>query len=270
MTKAEDRRHWARGQNSEDKPAVKPQLASAPVAEATPATGAGAKAPCFTRGFGDGPRIGPHKLIWPAYWGTLKDSGNVEPIALEAIRRAIGKIITVRAIREPPLQPGDWPSLNEKDITEALNLLSKAVEGKPVYICGGKLYCLDDSGTLCEEEDHLAARPYLWPFAHNVRPAAQSLGVRRCEDCHATEAPFFFGKVAVDSPLESERDSVKKMVEFQGINAFYAWAFAFSFVFRPWLKVVTLGSCAILAAVLLLYGLKALACVAKVLVGKDE
>jgi len=82
----------------------------------------------------------------------------------------------------------------------------------------------------------------------------------------------------VDSPLESrpawgadesERDSVKKMVEFQGINAFYAWAFAFSFVFRPWLKVVTLGSCAILAAVLLLYALKALACVVKVLAEGD-
>jgi len=223
---------------------------------------------------GDGPRIGPHKLIWPAYWGTLKDK-TVTPIALEMVRQTVGKIIT----KEKLSPSGDWPFLNEKDITEALNLLGKTVEGKAVYICSGKLYYLDESDQLSEEKDHFAAKPYMWPFAHNVRPVAQSLGVRRCEDCHATDAPFFFGKVAVDSPLESrpacgadesERDSVKKMVEFQGINAFYAWAFAFSFVFRPWLKVVTLGSCAILAAVLLLYALKALACVAKVLVGNDQ
>jgi len=210
-------------------------------------------------------KIGPHKLIWPAYWGTLKDQ-NVTPIALETVRRTVGKIIT----KERLSPSGDWPSLTEQHITKSLTLLGKAVEGKPVYISGSKLYQLDDSGKLSEEKDHPAAKPYMWPFAHNVRPAAQSLGVRRCEDCHATDAPFFFGKVAVDSPLKSEQDSVKKMIEFQGINAFYAWAFAFSFVFRPWLKVVTLGSCAILAAVLLLYGLKALACIAKVLVGNDQ
>ena len=49
----------------------------------------------------------------------------------------------------------------------------------------------------------------------------------------------------------------------------YMKLFAMSFVFRPLLKVVALGSCAILGAVLLLYGLKALACIARVLVGKD-
>lgn len=204
-------------------------------------------------------KIGPHKLIWPAYWGMLKDK-NVSPIDLETARRIVGKIIT----KEKLSPSGDWPSLNEKDITEALNLLGKTIEGNPVYVCGGKLHWLDGSGQLSVVEDHYAARPYMWPFAHNVRPAAQSLGVRHCEDCHATDAPFFFGKVAVDSPLESERDSVKKMVEFQGINDFYAWAFAFSFVFRPWLKVVTLLSAAILAAVLLLYALKALCCIVKI------
>ncbi len=214
---------------------------------------------------GDGPKIAPHKLIWPVYWGALKDQ-IVTPIALETVRRTVGKIMT----KEKLSPSGDWPSLTEEHITYALTLLGKVVEGKPVYVSGSKLYQLGDSGELSEEKDHFAAKPYMWPFAHNIRPAAQSLGVRQCEDCHATDAPFFFGKVAVDSPLESERDSVKKMVEFQGINAFYTWAFAFSFVFRPWLKVVTLGSCAIIAVVLLLYGLKALACVTKLLVGKDE
>jgi len=210
-------------------------------------------------------KIAPHKLIWPAYWAAMKDE-QVTPIALEVVRKTVGKVITPEKLS----RSGDWPSLTEQDITEALNSLGEAVEAKPVYVCGGSLYRLDDSGQLCEEKDHAAAKPYMWPLAHNVRPAAQSLGIRRCEDCHATDGPFFFGKVAVDSPLDIETDSVKKMVEFQQIDAFYAWAFAFSFVFRPWLKVVTLASCTVLAGVLLLYALKMLTCIAKVLVGQDE
>ena len=122
---------------------------------------------------------------------------------------------------------------------------------------------------LLEEEDNPEAQPYLWPIAHDVRPAAQSLGIRYCTDCHGTDAPFFFGDVGVDSPVVTERDSVRKMIEFQDIAPFYAWAFAFSFVFRPWMKMIVLGSCAVMAVVLLLYALKALACVVKALAGEN-
>jgi len=163
---------------------------------------------------------------------------------------------------------GSWPALTAEHITKGLQSLAGTVEGNPVYISGGKLYSLDDSGKLHQKEDP-AAQPYMWPIAHNVRPAAQSLGVRYCTDCHATDAPFFFGAVAIDSPIVAERDSAKKMIEFQDINAFYAQAFAFSFVFRPWMKIITLGSCAVLAIVLLLYGLRALACVAKICAERD-
>jgi len=208
-------------------------------------------------------KIGPHKLIWPAFWGTVRE-GKVTPMPLETVRAVVGKIIAAEKLSPS----GGWPRLTEQDVTEALAALQKEIEDKPVYVCGGNLYQFDSSGQLSVEKEHPAARPYLWPFAHNVRPAAQSLGVRRCEDCHDTDAPFFFGKVAVDSPLDRERESATKMIKFQDISALYAWAFAFSFVFRPWLKVVVLGSCAIIAAVLLLYGLRALACVARALVGQ--
>lgn len=210
-------------------------------------------------------KIAPHKLLWPAFWGSLKGY-DVTPIDLETIRQTAGKIIT----REGLKRSGDWLPLTAEQITEVLKLLSsqESIEGEPVYVCGGKLHRLADSGALCEEE-HAAAEPYLWPIAHNVRPAAQSLGVRSCEDCHSTDAPFFFGEVEIDSPLVSQRGSAKKMIEFQGIDDFYAWAFAFSFVFRPWLKIVVLGSCAALAVVLLLYALKALACIVKALAEED-
>jgi hypothetical protein len=111
---------------------------------------------------------------------------------------------------------------------------------------------------------HATAKASLWPIAHNVRPAVQSLGVRSCQDCHATDAPFFFGDVEIDSPLAADGTSAK-MIEFQDLKPFYVKAFAFSFVFRPWLKLVILASCAGLAGVLVLYALRALACVVKVL-----
>ena len=207
-------------------------------------------------------KIAPHKLIWPAFWGSLKGQ-KVTPIPLEVVRSMAGKIID-----DKKLSPsGDWPALTAEQIEKVLELL-KSTEGEAVYICGGKLHRLNNKGRLIATE-HNAANPYLWPIAHDVRPAVQSLGARRCEECHSTDAPFFFGAVAIDSPIIAERDSSKEMIEFQGINRFYTWAFAFSFVFRPWLKVVALGSCAILAAVLLLYALRALACVVKTLAGKS-
>ncbi|GAJ12535.1 unnamed protein product, partial [marine sediment metagenome] len=159
------------------------------------------------------------------------------------------------------------PELTTEHITKGLEALAKSANSTPVYVSGGKLYQLDDSGKLSEEE-HAAAKPYLWPIGHNVRPAAQSLGIRYCTDCHATDGPFFFGDVTVDSPVVAA-GGAKKMVEFLKVRPFYTKAFAFSFVFRPWMKIIALGSCAVIAVVLLLYVLKALACVVKVLAGRD-
>ena len=212
-------------------------------------------------------KIAPHKLLWPAFWGSMEDQ-NVTPIALEIVRPIAGKIIA----KEKLPRSGDWPALTAEHITETLTLLSseKSVEGEAVYICGGKLYRLSNRGRgKLISTKHDAGQPYLWPIAHDVRPAAQSLGIRGCEDCHATDAPFFFGEVDEDSPIIIKWDSVKKMVEFQDVDAVYTWAFALSFVFRPWLKVITLASCAVLTVVLLLYVLKALACITKMLAGED-
>ena len=176
-------------------------------------------------------KIAPHKLIWPAFWGSLKGR-QVTPIDLEIVRQG-AEIIAGRVLA----RQGDWPSFTEETIAEGLALASQgSIDGKPVYVCGGKLYRLGDNGKLIATE-HVAVEPYLWPIAHDVRPAAQSLGVRRCEDCHSTNSPFFFGAVDVDTPVASKQGFVKKMVEFQGLNPVYTKLFAFSFVFRPFLNV---------------------------------
>jgi hypothetical protein len=127
------------------------------------------------------------------------------------------------------------------------------------------LYQLKEDGTLAEPVEHAAAAAYVWPVAHNVRPAAQSLGVGKCTVCHSTSSPFFFGKVAVDSPIASVSGLTKTQYEFQKASHARTWFFAFSFIFRPWFKVVAIGASAVIGIVLLLYGLKALGFVAKVL-----
>ncbi|MCJ7776830.1 MAG: hypothetical protein MUP16_00715 [Sedimentisphaerales bacterium] len=208
-------------------------------------------------------KIGLHKLIWPTFWGSVKDQ-KVTPIPPEVVRPVAAKIIDDKKLPAS----GDWPTLTDEQIGKVLESL-KSTEGETVYICGGKLYHLDDKGKLITAENDVA-KPYLWPIAHDVRPTVQSLGARQCQDCHSTDSPFFFADVEVDTPLASQKDVVKKMIEFQGLNPVYTKLFAFSFIFRPFLMVVALCSSAILAAVLILYVFQGLARILNLLSGKNQ
>jgi hypothetical protein len=209
-------------------------------------------------------KISPHKLFWPAYWASM-EGNSITPYDMKTVKAATGKVF-IKAVLS---KTGDWPALKEEDITGVLSALAKngTAGTKPAYIAAGKLYSLDDAGKLVSAENKIAA-PYLWPIAHDVRPAAQSLGVRRCEDCHSNNSPFFFGQVALDGPLKAGQGSIA-MVQLQGLDKCYEQWFAWSFMFRPWLKVVTLACCLVIAGVLLLYALRALVFVAKVFVGVD-
>jgi hypothetical protein len=217
--------------------------------------------PVFARGQ-DG-KIGIFKLFWPAYWATIAD-GNVTPLAMETVESATSRVITRTALSKT----GSWPDLKDEDIVKILTLLGSKVDAgaKPVYITGGKLYSLDEGGKLMSADSNMAA-PYMWPIAHDIRPAAQSLGVRNCQDCHTTNSPFLFGLVSIDSPLKNLTG--REMVAFEDLPRFYTKAFAFSFVFRPWLKVVAILSSLVILGVLVLYALKALGFVAKVVVGDE-
>jgi hypothetical protein len=207
-------------------------------------------------------KIAPYKLFWPAFWGTLKDH-KVTPIPIEVINPVVSKIIDAKKLPSS----GDWPNLTDEQIGKILESL-KTTEGEAVYICSGKLYHLDNKGQLIAAE-HDVAKPYLWPIAHDVRPAAQSLGARRCQDCHSINSPLFFADVEIDTPLVSEKGSVKKMIEFQELNPAYMKLFAFSFIFRPYLKVIAICASVILGAILLLYAFKALAYIIRIMAEKD-
>jgi hypothetical protein len=220
--------------------------------------------PVFARGQ-DG-KIGVFKLFWPAYWATQTD-GNVVPLDIETVKSATSRTITKAAFSKT----GSWPDLTEEDATKILTALSSKVAAgaKAVYITGGKICSLDEGGKLVSaDSDSNMAAPYMWPIAHDVRPAAQSLGVRNCQDCHATDSPFLFGLVSGDSPLKSAAAGVR-MIKFENLPERSTEWFAWSFVFRPMFKIVSILASLVIIGVLAFYALKALGFAAKAVVGKD-
>jgi hypothetical protein len=95
--------------------------------------------------------------------------------------------------------------------------------------------------------------PYHWSIAHDVRPAAQSLGARDCTDCHADGAPIQFGRISdADDPAASERP-VQYMHELRGDDVPLARAWASGFGFRPAFKWFGFVCAGIVGLVLLHY-----------------
>lgn len=204
---------------------------------------------------GEDGKIGPYRLFWPAYWG-LMEGEIVTPIIPKQMPASADSVLSAEAE-----EADGWKALTEDQIKEVLNVLSpKETNQKAVYICGGRLYHLE--GEVLTSIVHPAAEPYAWALAHDVRPAEQSLGIRSCADCHITDSPFFFGKVQADSPVSGQERFVE-MVRLQGISRIYIWFFNFSFVFRPWMKAVSLAACGLVGLVLLTYVLKAVSILSK-------
>ena len=198
----------------------------------------------------------PNRLLWPAFWGRMSN-GTIRPLAPERVKNVMSKA-GVKLKRSPD---GTWPSFDSVTLAGILALLQgeSQAEGTPVYVAGGKLYRLDKAGNITSE-DHPLAQPYLWPIAHDVRPASLALGAKGCQDCHSTGAPIFFGQVAVDSPLTSARSESWTMVRFQkNLDTAYVADFARSFRYRPWLKGTVTGAVASLLVLMLAYVMPALA-----------
>lgn len=91
-------------------------------------------------------------------------------------------------------------------------------------------------------------RPHAWPLAHNVRPAAQSVGARGCDDCHAVDSAFLFGEVAFASPLTGEAlGEPFAQIHFMGLSPTLQKLWGLGFAARPlykWLSFVLAGALA--------------------------
>ena len=62
----------------------------------------------------------------------------------------------------------------------------------------------------------------------------------------------------VDTPLKPAETQTEAMTRFGGLDGGYYQMFAFTFLFRPWLKGVVIVASILLGLVLLLFALKGL------------
>jgi hypothetical protein len=95
------------------------------------------------------------------------------------------------------------------------------------------------------------ATPYLWPLAHDVRPATQALGVRGCTDCHATNAPIDYGHTVLTAGSAEPPRSAGTMLALRGDDTTLRKAWALGFQGRDAFKWFGFACAALIAIVLL-------------------
>lgn len=220
---------------------------------------------------GDG-TYAPHDLLWPAFWASETPEGFL-PIPPDRVRPLVKEVLE----RDTSRAVGAWPVLTDAEVVQILQALgpedSTGAGGsttvRVVYVAGGEVRFVGDDGTLHRRDDRVAD-PYLWPIAHDVRPGARSLGVRGCDDCHSTEAPFHFGSVGVASPFAAVRESVRPMTEYQDVSRVSAWLFSMSFLFRPGLKVLIILCFVVVGAVVLISAVRGFGHLIRILAGGEE
>jgi len=208
-------------------------------------------------------RVAPHRLLWPSYWGRLKD-GKITPLApgevkpkLRAVKRKAARSGSKTAPRSSPASAAP-AELTDQEIAMLLaDLTSDA--GEAVFVRDGHVYRKQGEDKLTDKIDdsRLSAytQPYAWPLAHDVRPASQSLGIRGCIDCHLSQSPFNAGKLA--SPFDAKAPTlpIQTMAQLRGDNARMAGLWAWSYSQRSAFKTFAYTATIILGFILLRYAL---------------
>lgn len=144
---------------------------------------------------------------------------------------------------------GSEQTLTEEQVEAVLKALTAKEKAENAYISAGKLFRLGKKGGLAIS-DNDAANPVAWPFAHQVRPARQALGVNGCTDCHSGGSDFFFAKTRPSGPLQTDRSKVRSAVSFMGMTQPFHRLFGLSFLVRPGFKVVLAIAAFVIASIL--------------------
>ena len=200
--------------------------------------------------------IVPARLLWPAYWAKRFD-GKLTPLPLDAAQKAAKKILQRAKKKSDAHGP-----LTDDEITLLLKSLTKAApaggrepapgsastkstpstkstvessKDQVVYLRDGNFYTLADGDKL-NRETLATERPYLWPLAHDVRPARQALGARGCTDCHAENTPIFTGKLAATAQIPGTPLPIASMDQLIGYDPNLAALWARSFQGRTLFK----------------------------------
>jgi len=182
------------------------------------------------------PPAASHVLFW------IKDQARV-PLLAEPKARAIAAL------------NGTEQTLTEAQVEAVLRALANRAKASPgsqgeyVYIASGRLFRIGEKGVLTAE-NHVAADPVTWPFAHNVRPARQALGVDGCTDCHSVGSDFFFAKTTPSGPLLTDRAKTRSAVSFMGMTQPFHRLFGLTFLGRPYFKIALAVAAVVIAAIL--------------------
>jgi hypothetical protein len=161
--------------------------------------------------------------------------------------------------------------LTAEQIASVLDLLKgRDSRTPPMYLRNGSAYALTAEGMLGSgayprgwQESNSSYGEYLWSIAHNVRPAAQSLGVNDCTDCHADDAPIYFGQIVDADDADADQAPIQYMYELRGDDATFARAWDLGFVFRPAFKWFGFLCAGVVALILLHYALAGIGAIAR-------
>jgi nitrate/TMAO reductase-like tetraheme cytochrome c subunit len=159
---------------------------------------------------------------------------------------------------------GPWPEMDVRRFQTALahglgSPTRERRDDQPPEILG-PVFARQHDGKIAPQRtvwtsDRTAAadQPYRWSLAHDVRPAAQSLGVRGCEDCHDfPEAPIFTGRI--ERPTDGDSDRPRTMLDARNDDPVLVQLWDCAFGMRPLFKLVGF-TCAALLALLVLRAL---------------
>ena len=200
----------------------------------------------------------PHRMVWPAFWGEVKDS-KITPLNPEAVNDALKRILRVRrnstftetlakvqlkSEDKIPVLGEERAKISESELTEAERAkLAAFVKAKEVEAFQEKLaealkelkktiktdgaepvYVAGGRAYRLGKEDQVeafanpAAEPYAWKLAHDVRPARWSTGATGCFECHSLGAPLFDGTVTAMGPALDSDPPSEKMAELAGYD----------------------------------------------------
>jgi len=198
--------------------------------------------PTYTRD--DDGKIRPYNMLLPVWWGH-KEGDLIHPLfpkevkavfdqmVMKAVEDSKPKKVTPEIIRrrEQALfaefdDNGDGkPEINTSDEIAAIaSALKETLRGKrfadpnPVLVKGLKVFEANTDGTV-KSYFHKQSGPVLWALEHNVAPRGEALGAGGCDDCHASESPFFFAAATINPYGEDGKPVTLPMHKMMGISA---------------------------------------------------
>jgi len=265
------------------------------------------QAPVFVRN--DTGKVEPRAMMWPAFWGVM-NGNDVKPLPIEVATAGVDEIrfqiekaeaeaaaeaaaaeeaareAAEKAAREKgetlpeepaaeeeiedpePEPPAMADPLTEEQIGRVLAELAKSVEGDPVYVAGGMVHKLN--GEKLASLENPVAEAVSWPLAHNVLPAAESLGANGCTDCHADDAPFFFTTLAAAAPMPVGKPAAMAMHQLQEVDAAFLESVELGVLLRYVFLAVSLALAVVFALALAHYGYIGLEGLARVVVSTNS